>query len=611
MVATDLVENDDGTSAELTCDAEVAVEAWLRSSVLGWQRLGLKALQAYRLRSFTAGWRVPIQFPDAARLFDILIDADFPWQPARIALVHRLPFPTWTHLEQDGVFCALPAGAEIDVETPVEVVRHLLSAAVCVVEDNIAGPQAEEFRSEFRSYWLTDDKSLSVRSLLTASGPSRTISVWRGQDLTLVADNQDDIVRWLAHATIGKPAQSPRIEHGIFIWLEKALLPVEYPRTAADVLALAGKGAIENALRQMVGAQPDQVVVVIGAMTANGPALAAMTINRPVAPVRGPKDVGTSPMQRGFRHGRMPKDLIERMYLGGSRSVRSAVERIDADWVHGRGQDRRQARLRPARVLLIGCGSVGSGVAMLLARAGVGNLTLVDGELLTSSNVGRHSLGMQSVQRYKSIDLANLIKRDLPHIRSVASFSKRWEVVGRERPEVLSECDLIISTIGSGSSERALNAWHLREGRRVPVVYGWTEPHGCSGQAVAITSGGGCFACGLDRFGASRFEVTEWPDGKARHQEPACGAVYQPYGPVELQHVVALISDLALDCLLGESFPSVRRIWAGRKSLLEAEGGHWSAPWLALAANRDDGGFTLEIPFDVDDACRQCRGTAS
>jgi hypothetical protein len=53
--------------------------------------------------------------------------------------------------------------------------------------------------------------------------------------------------------------------------------------------------------------------------------------------------------------------------------------------------------------------------------------------------------------------------------------------------------------------------------------------------------------CGFEGTGLPDFRVTDWPAGTPTRQEPACGAVFQPYGPVELGYVNSLVSELALD----------------------------------------------------------------
>ncbi|HWQ10469.1 MAG TPA: ThiF family adenylyltransferase, partial [Holophaga sp.] len=51
-----------------------------------------------------------------------------------------------------------------------------------------------------------------------------------------------------------------------------------------------------------------------------------------------------------------------------------------------------QARIRAARVLLLGCGGLGAESANLLARAGVGFIRLVDRDVVDLSNLQRQAL---------------------------------------------------------------------------------------------------------------------------------------------------------------------------------------------------------------------------
>jgi molybdopterin/thiamine biosynthesis adenylyltransferase len=51
--------------------------------------------------------------------------------------------------------------------------------------------------------------------------------------------------------------------------------------------------------------------------------------------------------------------------------------------------------------LILGCGSVGSLVALELARAGVGKFVLVDNDILEYHNICRHQCGVSSVGEYK------------------------------------------------------------------------------------------------------------------------------------------------------------------------------------------------------------------
>ena len=52
--------------------------------------------------------------------------------------------------------------------------------------------------------------------------------------------------------------------------------------------------------------------------------------------------------------------------------------------------------------IIIGCGSVGSLVALELARAGVGRFFLIDSDILGYHNICRHQCGIQDVGKYKT-----------------------------------------------------------------------------------------------------------------------------------------------------------------------------------------------------------------
>ncbi|MBR1517136.1 MAG: ThiF family adenylyltransferase, partial [Bacteroidales bacterium] len=53
-------------------------------------------------------------------------------------------------------------------------------------------------------------------------------------------------------------------------------------------------------------------------------------------------------------------------------------------------------RLRAAHVLVVGLGGVGGYAAEMLCRSGVGRLTVVDGDVVSPSNINRHLIALQS-----------------------------------------------------------------------------------------------------------------------------------------------------------------------------------------------------------------------
>lgn len=70
-----------------------------------------------------------------------------------------------------------------------------------------------------------------------------------------------------------------------------------------------------------------------------------------------------------------------------------------------------RARLRAARVAIIGCGGLGSNVAAMLLRSGVGALTLVDFDTVAADNLNRQLFFADQVGRPKTEALAETLTR--------------------------------------------------------------------------------------------------------------------------------------------------------------------------------------------------------
>jgi hypothetical protein len=359
-----------------------------------------------------------------------------------------------------------------------------------------------------------------------------------------------------------------RSRGGVLAWLDAVPLPSEYPKTAADVYAAA---------------------VALGAATEHGPAIATTIISRP--PIVRTND----PLTKGFRPSRVPEQVFLNRFFGGESVGRRSVDRVDASWIHGRGKDKRTMTLRQSTVALLGCGSIGAPVAINLAHAGVAKLILVDPQTFTGANVGRHPLGVRSIAAAKASELAKRIRADLPHVEVESLVSKVQDLL--VRPDgPLDDVDLIVSALGDWPAESMLDEWHATSGKPFPIVYGWTEPHAAAGHAVIISASGRRLRDGLNDTGQPHLVATQWSED-TRGYEPACGAAFEPYGPVELGFITSLVSQAALDCLLGAAGTNTHRLWLARRAFVEAAGGAWSETIREIAPRSLEGGTIIERPW--------------
>ena len=78
--------------------------------------------------------------------------------------------------------------------------------------------------------------------------------------------------------------------------------------------------------------------------------------------------------------------------------------------------------------IILGCGSVGSLVALELARAGVGRFFLIDMDILGYHNICRHQCGIQDVGKYKTTAIKEKILQINPTAQVFTEHKKIQEV---------------------------------------------------------------------------------------------------------------------------------------------------------------------------------------
>ena len=126
------------------------------------------------------------------------------------------------------------------------------------------------------------------------------------------------------------------------------------------------------------------------------------------------------------------------------------------------------ARLQQARVLVVGLGGVGAYAAEMLARAGIGHLTLVDNDVLSLTNRNRQLLALESTMgRPKTQVMAARLKDIYPQIslECVEMYVDEASV-----PELLSRgpWDAVVDAIDTLSPKIALICGCME--RKLPLV---------------------------------------------------------------------------------------------------------------------------------------------
>ena len=149
-----------------------------------------------------------------------------------------------------------------------------------------------------------------------------------------------------------------------------------------------------------------------------------------------------------------------------------------------------QARLKSARVLVVGAGGLGSPAALYLAAAGVGTIGIVDFDLVELSNLQRQIIhGTSDIGRAKTASAEERIHDINPHV-GVERFDARLTSVNAL--EVIGAFDVVVDGSDNFPTRYLVNDAAVIAA--VPYVYGSVERF--HGQASVFGAPGGpCYRC--------------------------------------------------------------------------------------------------------------------
>jgi len=561
-------------------------------------------LSRYEAKDPIHGWIVPFEYQADRFDLQVVLLQDFPWAKPRVYCTEKFQFMQFPHVEKDGAFCLYPPGTEHNPLNPKGLIWDAIKEATRLIVASYDDAFISDFADEFDSYWSKTDGGKNIVSLLSPGGPSRRVSLWCSTGNYYFADDHMALESWLRNRFPGNK-KDYNFNTATHIALNRPILPSEYPRSGAAIIRFLQELAPESIklLEDAAVTADDKFTVSFEGRTDDGPVFFAVEV---IPPVKQGMKAGRRPdmVQKGFRPGKVPTHIRMQRLFGGNEVERHETMRADPSWIHGR-DTHAVAPLFDKRVLMVGTGSLGSEVALLLAKTGVGSITLVDPELLDYPNVGRHTLGVTQVRTFKAKSMAEKLAGDFPHMHSIKYFAEDWQSLYGKRPEVFHNTDLIVSTVGSWVTEGRLNQVARNEADFPPVIYGWAEPFSVAGHAVLIGSNGPCFACGMDRFGEALQSVCEW-DTETTRKQPHCGASFQPYGPISLSGVAALVAKTTTKALLGEVHPGTETVyWASNQEIAE-QGGCFTSDFLNYFSVVPEFGGTRNFEWRQKEDCAFC-----
>lgn len=482
---------------------------------------------------------------------------DFPASPPQVHFDKKLCL-IWPHVEETGRFCHGVEPGPRDYADPTQVIQSVLKRVQAFWENTESSRWVSaEFQRESLSYWMrycrVFQHSTGRRSVQNArvyypgvdgvvEGKSASYFDGRGKNmrcrllLASVGEQDPNVVAQQHGWSSGSLVRG----HTLFVPLPDTTpwTPSEWPQTLAALGELVdGVTGNQNTLgawlNEKVRQQQLSLLVVV--------------------------------VQRNVCYGfQIVAPLVQR--LTPPQVTPIALERIDPDWALARDQQLPVLReRRQRRLLVLGCGSLGAPIAELLARAGIGELHLLDMENFEAPNCARHVLGAHEIGEGKADALSKRLRLSTPglQVKGLSATAASY-IASKCKP---GDYDLVVDCTGESSVRTVLAHYRDASLGDCPVIHAWMEPFCSAAHAVFVARG----SKWPIQDPSEKINVGQWPKD-TRVQLPACGTGFHPYGAADAWQAAGFVVERILATLRDSTMPSTVWSWIRSNAFFDALG---------------------------------------
>lgn len=510
------------------------------------------------------GWRVKTMGVGLL----VLADRDFPYSNPQAFIDiydHSRPQPHIEPMPALGDMAKICLRTPTAPHAPLTAVRAAVSDARELLKSNENGEEEEDFENDFAAYWasyLPTEARTARLSGLSNSGPGIGAFFFSRGTYYCFPD-KELLRRWtnnLTNAFVRDPLQFPIIE------VNRLPRPNRFPTDSESLfrflkrLSPGGLAIVGDLLR----AGPRRLPVVFSGKAPNG-----RTFKFAVELVIK-TDAKGRPLMKSRQQSKLPDHDVVLCYDAArlsSLNVDAASTRLPE----------KAALSMDKKVIVVGCGALGSGIAVALAKSGVSRLVLIDPEVLGWENIRRHELGAEWVSYAKVTALQRRLERSIPDLHEVAAHHGTIQEVLASTPDLFNDAKLIISATGDWGCDVFISDEVRKRDPAIPTLYTWTEAFGLASHAVVLSGKHGQLTEGFDEGGSFKGIASH----AGRKPPPECGNATSPFGAVEVAQSQALAARLTLEVLGGRHDGSdVWRTWTAEQTMLDDVDGKWSDYWL-------------------------------
>lgn len=469
----------------------------------------------------------------------VVPDSKFVQLPT-VRLVDRkqLPAGAFGHVSRDdvegAVVCFAPAtGLPLDFHDPGGSVLRVLRQAELSLEKSFAGQGAAEVAAEYQEYWIA--KEPNFRVLLGRDSAAERRS---GLQYAVFKPATGNPFLAIAETIVLHEHTATRLSGAVILHFDAELGPV------ADRVVPTSFSSLEQWFR-------GQTAVVAGRWAECERAILSgkfvcLSANNCTLGVRIelPANIAAAVRAKKLRPSKLQALLSNqkaKLDIKRSGGYWTGLAEIAQRNLHG------VKTMDGKAIALVGCGTLGSHLAKFLLQSGAGAsapLMLIDSQLLSAGNIGRHYLGHSRIGESKASALAEELKSFHPQSDVRATVGNALA-----HKSLLSEADLLIDATGDWNTQYALNELFYEEDISADaILHCWISGNGAAVQAFLNVRGDECcLRCLRPALDSGPRYPALKPGIEANMAPATCGdGNYIPYSVAAPATAAGLACDMAI-----------------------------------------------------------------
>lgn len=436
--------------------------------------------------------------------------------------------PNAPHIDENRCVCTRNPDTNILEENkPGEALEQIISIATNILEDGINKKNIEDYEDEYLAYWNLSI-TYKVINLYPKSGVSRYLEIYKLSksvfSSSYVLSSKNEIKEWCKSLNVN----CEYVGQALHLKLKK--LPTSKLNTNKDIYEF---------IKSLSNEEQDGIKYYL--LNTNKNIMIIISVDKlsEIIMVGWRHRPWKKEIFKGYRKASFTYDML------CSRTMNIPIDKInivrmDKERILERGgavKDYMNLDITPA---IVGCGSLGSSLSLLLAKSGISKFILIDNDILMPENTPRHLCGYtDAVEPISKVDaVSKKLKAHFPYI-TTENYPENILKLIKDDVINLNNYDIIIVAIGNYAVERRINYLYKKGLINKPIIYLWMEPYGVAGQMtyIGVNSKGACYNCLFNEKAEFLYSLANG-NSEYSKKEAGCQSTFIPYSAAEISQFI-------------------------------------------------------------------------